>query len=250
MRMPPQFETVVAIGAMKSFTAAVNESDERLFRYAPLKPAAVAGREDAGVGEVDRRLAERPRGQRPARSAIGSVTAAVLIARLEVAGERLGLAPARDGVVRLADLRGVAVVTQRWRPRIGLVPPCERSYLISTSPAVRTGVTPLAAHAGRLVELEVHVRRAARLLDPLPREVQEVLSLDVLVRDVEPGQVALVVRDRAVDHRRTACPPWCRCRRSRSPSRRRRWPSPPASRAGRPAATPSAPAARVRVLPY
>src|SRR6266576_4220017 len=37
---------------------------------------------------------------------------------------------------------GLPVVTQRWRPRIGFVPPCERSYLIKMSPAVRTGVTP------------------------------------------------------------------------------------------------------------
>src|SRR6187401_3880425 len=35
-------------------------------------------------------------------------------------------------------------VTQRDAHKVGLVPPCERSYWISTSPSVRTGVTPLA----------------------------------------------------------------------------------------------------------
>ena len=52
------------------------------------------------------------------------------------------------------------MVTHADRNSCGLVPPCVRSYWISRSPAVRTGVTPLAEMRARLVELEVHVRRA------------------------------------------------------------------------------------------
>src|SRR6266545_73809 len=51
----------------------------------------------------------------------------------------------QHGTVLLAShtVAGLPLVTQRWKPRTGLVPPWARSYLISTSPAVRTGVTPL-----------------------------------------------------------------------------------------------------------
>src|SRR6476469_5748928 len=34
-------------------------------------------------------------------------------------------------------------VSHRWNPIVGLVPPCERSYLMRMSLAVRIGVTPL-----------------------------------------------------------------------------------------------------------
>src|SRR6266545_5890386 len=51
----------------------------------------------------------------------------------------------QHGTVLLASqtVAGLPLVTQRWNPSTGVVPPWARSYLISTSPAVRTGVTPL-----------------------------------------------------------------------------------------------------------
>src|SRR5262249_10820218 len=57
-----------------------------------------------------------------------------------------------------------------------------------------------ARHTG-LIQLKVHVRRAARVLYALPGQVEPVGQVDALVGHVEARQIALVVRDRTVDDR-------------------------------------------------
>ena len=86
---------------------------------------------------------------------------------------RLTCDPSTAASCRLALARWPVSPTRQ--EQTGLAPPWDRSYWISRSPAVRTGVTPLAEACLRLVELEVHVRRAGRLLDPAPGQVQEVV---------------------------------------------------------------------------
>ena len=95
----------------------------------------------------------------------------------------------------------------RWSPigtanRTGFVPPCERSYWISRSPAVRTGVTPLPeivsdwlnSKSMFVVPCGSCTRCQNRFRKPAAGAGLEV--------DAEVQQVALVRRDAAVDDRR------------------------------------------------
>src|SRR3972149_5526638 len=80
----------------------------------------------------------RAESERGSSGGIGSVTETELRDPSKLP-PRLCTGPQHGGCWPLASQ--FPLVTQRWKPRTGFVPPCARSYLISTSPAVRTGVT-------------------------------------------------------------------------------------------------------------
>ena len=97
--------------------------------------------------------------------------------------------------------------------------------MIRRSPAVLTGVTPFDDVCRRLVELEVHVRRPRT--DPgrcVQKRCRNFPACRLLLVDAEGLQVALVRRDRTVDHgrnRRVLLRPPDRTSRHPSPSRDR-----------------------------
>ena len=114
------------------------------------------------------------------------------------------------GQVDRVPQQGVAVRTPRTASRSPVVTHRDRNssgwcrpWTGRTGSAGRRpcgpGVTPLAESVVGLVELEVHVRRAGRLLHPVPEQVQEFVAAVVLQVDAEVLQVALVRRDAAVD---------------------------------------------------
>ena len=163
--------------------------------------AARAARE--GV-EVDRRLAERARrGEaepvRVSRQDRLQVDRADRVARGRQVHPR---APARRCVVLLAQ-----------RARAGRDPPTEEQLrvraalcqvVLDQDVVRRSDVRDAVARDhGRLVELEVQVRRPARVLHPPPEHVQETLPGGVRLQvDPEVREVALVRRDAAGYDRR------------------------------------------------
>src|SRR5262245_29338182 len=79
---------------------------------------------------------------RGAFGAIGSVTGTVLLQPSKSPASEWTLSQHGSELLASQTVAAFPEVVHRWYPRTGLPPPCERSYLISTSPAVRTGVTP------------------------------------------------------------------------------------------------------------
>ena len=136
--------------------------------------------EPVGLRRRNRRGVDRPGGVARPRSGWSSSTSR---APCSTPGSSAGLPACRSSA--------------KEQQRVGAA--LARSYWISRSPAVRTGVTPLAEMVLGLVELEVHIRRAAWLLHPVPEQVQEPGArrrrLEV---DAEVEQVALVRGDAAV----------------------------------------------------
>src|SRR5215217_3448779 len=128
-------------GAMKSLSAAVNESEDRLFRYAEPKDLHTAG---SSTPAASRSIAASPnvRGLSVA-PVYGSTTGAVLTLPTASVPRALTLLQQGREFDASQTVDATPLVLQKWMPNVGCVPPCERSYLIRTSPAVRTGVTPL-----------------------------------------------------------------------------------------------------------
>ena len=95
--------------------------------------------------QVDPGLAERARAERPRRVRGDRIRRRARVdgGRQSVLPLRMTGTPARRGGRRSLP-RPRPVVTHRWKPRTGLTPPCDRSYLMSMSPAVRSGVTPFS----------------------------------------------------------------------------------------------------------
>jgi hypothetical protein len=210
MMTVPQLEMFTGSGLMKSLRAAVKESEDRLFRYAlpkevqPAVPSSCVKSIDASP----KVRAERAPSPAESPSAIAEVLidpvasrASVRLMRLPQHGNEL---LETQSAVEAASFRyggsNVESVSQNATNRTGVVPPLERSYWMSRSPSVRRRV--VAGVHGRLVELEVHVRRAGGVLDAGPVEMDEVLRRGLLAIDPEGLQVALVRRDAAVDLRR------------------------------------------------
>ena len=207
---------------MKSLSSEVNESDERLLRYA-LPNTAHCGPRRRPRGRRDRPAPRRTSGPTMAPSPSDSFPGigTLLIEPVATPSRRqVDLRVQHGSALFASHWAGAPVVTQRDSHRVGLVPPRDRSYWISASPSLRTGVTPLDDSCAGLVELEVHVRRAVRLLDATPEQVEEAAGRGVLRGRRRVGQVALLRRDAAVhDRSGRACPPSCPARTSRRPRR-------------------------------
>src|SRR5688500_14948295 len=133
------------IGAMKSFSAAVNESDERLFRYAAPNASHAPG--PSWSAEL-RSIAASPKpwlttgtpamGSKTPKPSLTAPSAAPLVLRSRRTPQH--------GSMLLASQTVAAspVVTQRCRPSRTTLPPDAKSNVISRSPAERTGVLPFA----------------------------------------------------------------------------------------------------------
>src|SRR6266516_786415 len=193
----PQLEMFTGTGATKSLTSAGNDADERLLRNALPKASQTPG---GKTPTAVRLMAVSPNVNAGrllgALGAIGSVTASrLLTAPIELLLFRVISSPQHGN--ELADrhtlvgnpgtpLGVVALVSHLSRFRVGLLPPLVKSKVTSRWPAVRLG---------RLVDLEVHVRRAA-VVGALPRQVQEVAVVGKLRCLVKAREVALLRRDR------------------------------------------------------
>src|SRR5918995_3566301 len=134
----------VDAGAMKSLSAAVNESEDRLFRYAlpndvhvPVPPVR-ASKSSCASPNVRGEIAPSP-------SASAAKIDVVLIDPVALpAAVRFALVLQQGAALDASHCApGPRVVSHRDTNRTGFVPPWERSYWMSRSPAVRTGVTPL-----------------------------------------------------------------------------------------------------------
>src|SRR3954467_5612666 len=74
--------------------------------------------------------------------AIGSDTGSELIAPCTFADSAWNL-PQHGVALDASQRTEPPLVSHRWKPSTGTVPPWARSYLTRMSPAVRNGVTPL-----------------------------------------------------------------------------------------------------------
>src|SRR5262245_19114848 len=144
MSFGAQLVMLTGIGAMKSLISAEKLDDERLFRYAAPNVTHVPG---GIMPDVSRSIRASPnvRGTRfrGAFGLIGSDTIGVLIAPITPCAALNGCTTPQHGAFP-PFFSHVPDRIHRWKPSVGTVPPWSRSYLMRMSPAVRTGVTPLA----------------------------------------------------------------------------------------------------------
>src|SRR5918994_283472 len=136
-------------GAMKSFSSEVKASEERLFRYALpnathlAAPPVRASKSTCASPNVRGLIGPVVASPSDSLTGIGEVLIDPVASPVAVRSTFLFQHGSEFAASQSAAVAPSEPSIQRERNRIGLVPPLDRSYWISKSPDVRTGVTPL-----------------------------------------------------------------------------------------------------------